>query len=340
MADYFMNAVLSIDSDSLSMTSTGNDSPSRLISSPSGSSCHSDADVYIQYLNDQVNNSKINTKRPKKRSRFEKNALGHDGGIYYNRQRNGRVIPHIVLPRILKNDIRRQYPTIFRNAMNNCDPVGLYNMFKMLYRPDCIFYNTVPTELTAKTGKESFTYNSTAVFADRFGGFMKFVPDFTMDIGPCTICVRSDGSSMLQFQYRMKGTTFAPPGGHHHAEHHAPHTLPSSVTVNETVFTDPEDASLGTSDDGSGDVELIQSFSDGFSVSEDMSSDEIVTVSSILREAEKSTSTMMPCLQPVQEPLVMHSFLMDGVGTMHLDETNLISTMQMTMKDYIKSYSL
>lgn len=271
------------------------------------------------------------TSRPRKRSRFEKNSLGHDGGIYFNKRGDGRIIPHIIVPKILKSDPRRSFPAIFRNVLNTCDSSVLYQFLNTYYRPDCIFYHQVPNDVSLKTGKQSYTQNSTACFAEVWLNNLKCKPDFAMQLGHSTICVRSDGTCVLNFKYRMMGTVLMPP----------PRALPA--VVNDSVFSACESPRCGEGSSivsSDSEADLLQSFSDGLSTADELSRDEPQTISNILNEVEREPSDCGVIYQPSHDsvlaagPTNIYSFQLDGLGVMHLDESSLVSAMHLNLMSY------
>lgn len=157
----------------------------------------------LQGANEQEVKKRVRTG---KQSRFRKNSLGLNGGVHFNKRSNGRIVPLIVVPKILKNDMRRQYPAIFRNLLNAADPLYFRAGLEKFYRHDCLFTHHVPTDISSSTGKPSKSFHGSASFADHYAGSTSSQPDFIMEIGPCTIRVRSNGTAELNFIYRMTCT--------------------------------------------------------------------------------------------------------------------------------------
>ncbi|RYG95353.1 hypothetical protein EON65_56105 [archaeon] len=69
----------------------------------------------------------------------DRRELGKNGGVYFNYRKNGRLVPHVILPKILKHDIRRSYPAMFSNIYNSCDADLMNKYLETFYRPDITF---------------------------------------------------------------------------------------------------------------------------------------------------------------------------------------------------------
>eukprot|EP01039_Chlorochromonas_danica_P008238 gene8238-9085_t len=147
------------------------------------------------------------TKKAKKRNLSDSRAsLGPNGGIYFNRRKNGRLIKHVVLPKILKNDIRRDYATIFRNVFNSGNE-SLMKQYLMQYcRPDSMFRKQSSAELVKK-GKPNFVVSGMSNIITFWSQSVGKTPDIAFDVGNVTnLRVRSDGTAVISFQYQLSGT--------------------------------------------------------------------------------------------------------------------------------------
>mgnify|MGYP001811307036 CR=1 FL=1 len=65
-----------------------------------------------------------------------KKRLGKNGGVYFNYHRNGRLIVHAVLPKIVKSDVRRSFPAMFTNIYNACDAELMKKYLDTYYLPE------------------------------------------------------------------------------------------------------------------------------------------------------------------------------------------------------------
>lgn len=78
-----------------------------------------------------------------KRPNYE--AIRKNGGAYIKKRSDGRNITHVVLPKILKHDIRRSYASIFCNAHNSGDASFLRNYLSVFASPLFVFQRSAPT---------------------------------------------------------------------------------------------------------------------------------------------------------------------------------------------------
>lgn len=85
----------------------------------------------------------VDTTRRKRKKQDERNPFGPNGGVYF-RPRNGKLVPHMFLPRILKSDVRRCYAQMFTNIYNSCDSSLMEKYLRTFYRPDFFFMQSFP----------------------------------------------------------------------------------------------------------------------------------------------------------------------------------------------------
>ena len=81
-----------------------------------------------------------------------KKKLGKNGGVYFNYHRNGRLIVHAVLPKIVKSDVRRSFPAMFANIYNACDSELMNRYLDTYYIPELTFKQ--------KFSRKYFNYHS------------------------------------------------------------------------------------------------------------------------------------------------------------------------------------
>jgi len=111
-------------------------------------------------------------------------------------------------PRILKNDLRRQYPIIFANVYNTCDSNLMLKFFHqfcdihtgLVTLRDTYSFNGLPHTLTADIHG-----------ADNYGRLWSFrmteTPDLYFQLHSIQIRVRSDGTCICQAKYFFSGTS-------------------------------------------------------------------------------------------------------------------------------------
>lgn len=145
------------------------------------------------------------TVKSKKRPRpQEKNSLGALGGVYYNYRANGRLITHVIVPRILKSDIRRSYPTMFRNAFNNAQSGVLRSFLNTFCLPDSIF--SFRKSAAIQSPSKSMDLQGASVIADFWAAMNEVTPDLVFHMDNTRLKVRSDGTGEVMFQFTFKGT--------------------------------------------------------------------------------------------------------------------------------------
>eukprot|EP01039_Chlorochromonas_danica_P008240 gene8240-9087_t len=147
------------------------------------------------------------TKKAKKRNLSDSRAsLGPNGGIYFNRRKNGRLIKHVVLPKILKNDIRRDYATIFHNVFNSGNESLMKQSMMQYCRPDSMFRKQNSAE-HVKKGKPNYAVLGMSNIMDYWSHSVGKTPDMAFDVvGVANLRARSDGTAVISFQYQLSGT--------------------------------------------------------------------------------------------------------------------------------------
>eukprot|EP01039_Chlorochromonas_danica_P011201 gene11202-12490_t len=147
----------------------------------------------------------------KKRVRSEEKSvpLGPHGGVYFNRRRNGRLVKHVVLPKILKHDIRRDYAAMFRNVYNSCDQKLMNQYLFQFCRPDSIFRQQCAQEMLAK-GKRNLEVLGMKNISAFWRGSMESSPDLSFEVGVTNLRVRSDGTGVISFHFTLSGTSDIP----------------------------------------------------------------------------------------------------------------------------------
>lgn len=150
-------------------------------------------------------------KRKAKRSRVERypNPFGASGGVYFEETEDGRHIPHVILPRIMKTDVRRTYAQMFANVYNSCDNIFMTDYLRTFYRTDFTFHQHFSDELLSRNKT-----NCELSDLQRVGAFwyekMTSSPDLRFDLGQAQVRARSDGTGMVQFQFCLDGTFMVP----------------------------------------------------------------------------------------------------------------------------------
>eukprot|EP01039_Chlorochromonas_danica_P011206 gene11206-12498_t len=114
-------------------------------------------------------------KRKRDVSTLNNAPVGPHGGVYFNRRRNGRLVKHVVLPKILKHDIRRDYAAMFRNVYNSCDQKLMNQYLFQFCRPDSIFQEK-----------------------------------FCVQMNDVMLHTRSDGTSLVSFSFKISNTCAVP----------------------------------------------------------------------------------------------------------------------------------
>eukprot|EP01040_Poterioochromonas_malhamensis_P008913 gene8913-9650_t len=108
----------------------------------------------------------------------------------------------LYIPRILKSDLRRQYPVMFMNAFNSCDYHYMRGFVDKFLRDDCRFIVEAPTRhLPMKAisyGKE----NCAKAWYDR----MEDAPDLRFQLTSSQMKLRSDGSCTCVATFSYSGT--------------------------------------------------------------------------------------------------------------------------------------
>lgn len=142
--------------------------------------------------------------------RYEKNPLGHMGGVYFNQRRNGRIVPHIILPKILKNDIRRSYGTMFTNVMNSSD-TGLLRHFLSTYcQINSVFVkecSSEPAETKEATHCDKIEVSGASAIWDFWSSGLMTIPDLVFNTDGTSLKLRSDGTGLLEFKFNFAGTS-------------------------------------------------------------------------------------------------------------------------------------
>eukprot|EP01039_Chlorochromonas_danica_P002894 gene2894-3159_t len=276
--------------------------PNKASSSDKEKSSESDSSP-LQGTNDQEVKKRV---RKGKRSRFEKNSLGYNGGVHFNKRSNGRIVPLIVVPKILKNDLRRQYPTIFRNLLNASDPLYLRAGLEKFYRHDCLFTHHVPTDISSSSGKQSMSFHGTASFADSYAGNTRSQPDFILEIGACTIRVRSNGTAELNFIYRMTCTARRP------VLEHVSSPCTESTDEDSLVFQIISTEVPSNNEIGENELAVLKA--------------------SIEAKGRNELVETGPMLSGQAQ---LHAYQSEGICSMHLDDSSLVSSVQMSVTNLI-----
>lgn len=156
-------------------------------------------------LSSHYSNEKTNNKSGKKRKAGSASTTVLEYNLFY-------------VPRIHKNDLRRQYPVMFSNVFNTCDAFHVNNYLQTFCRPDlklviesfCKLY--IPFLLISVTllidphlheRKDIVGYEHCGIeFMDR----MTDAPDSIFTLNKVQMRVRSDGTCSVHSQFELKGT--------------------------------------------------------------------------------------------------------------------------------------
>jgi hypothetical protein len=66
--------------------------------------------------------------------------LGPLGGVYFDKRSDGKLLPRIILPKIFKSDVRRDYAQMFLNVNNSMDKKMMQDYLNHYYRNDLVYY--------------------------------------------------------------------------------------------------------------------------------------------------------------------------------------------------------
>lgn len=64
--------------------------------------------------------------------------LNTNTSVLYQDRVDGKLVPRMVIPHVMKDDIRLRYPTMITNIYNSCDSALTTNYVNKYYRPDFI----------------------------------------------------------------------------------------------------------------------------------------------------------------------------------------------------------
>eukprot|EP01031_Cornospumella_fuschlensis_P032422 gene32422-39207_t len=187
-------------------TDYGIDFLERSLSSSSPGHTTSDSDVTSE------KDVALQSVRKRTRDTDDKKGIRKNGGVYFNYRKNGRLVPHVILPKILKNDIRRSYPAMFANVYNSCDESLMNKYLHTFYRPDFAMQHRFSPAKKAM-GKKDEEVAGLKNIADFWWDKMNFSPDVHFALKEAQVTARSDGTGMVQFNYALSSTVLMPASG-------------------------------------------------------------------------------------------------------------------------------
>lgn len=74
-----------------------------------------------------------------------------NNSILYEDRNDGKLIPRLVVPKVVKNDIRLQYAQMFANVYNACDYNWITAFLQRHFRPDYVIAQELIGERIAVT---------------------------------------------------------------------------------------------------------------------------------------------------------------------------------------------
>jgi len=150
-------------------------------------------------------NGYMKRERKKKRKEFEKNEGDSHSSISHGEETT--LTYHLMyIPRILKNDLRRQYPIMFANVYNSCD----YDFMMKFFHQFCDLTGRVTMRDTYAQNGPPCILTSEARGLESCGQLWSFrmndAPDQCFQLQTIRIRVRSDGTCTCEATHKYSGT--------------------------------------------------------------------------------------------------------------------------------------
>eukprot|EP01031_Cornospumella_fuschlensis_P029289 gene29290-35361_t len=151
----------------------------------------------------------VNRNRP---GRKRKKLIPHcpeSIGLLYQDSPDGALLPRIVIPRILKTDIRRCYTDMYANVYNSCDWVLAQGFVTRFFRPDNVviqeLFGSFPSKLRGR-----YELHGVPVVAQYWYERMHDWPDVRFNIKEHAIKISTDYSGVISLKFSLSGTQFLP----------------------------------------------------------------------------------------------------------------------------------
>lgn len=130
----------------------------------------------------------------------------------YQDTKDGSCMPRIVIPRIVKADIRKCYPNMYANVYNACDFHLLCGYHRKFYRPD-YFCVTETEKLAHGTGAIStlrYEIHGVDAATQVWYEVMEHCPDVVMRLKEAHITVDNDSSGTISVKFTLSCTQIQP----------------------------------------------------------------------------------------------------------------------------------